>query len=238
MLNMRTLSQRSVRTVAPKRAAVSSRRSLRVEAKRNEVSVSYAKALVELADEKSKLEPVHAGTFPSIRFTFSISLMLIEPQACLQCAIIVNAIIMYSFICLLLCLSLQRRCNMKHLGLSGWCRTTNQFSRVVVCVPQTSFHLPTASMPADMDVVAALIKDNKKLTELIYNPVVANEKKREVLLMIGKEAGFQDYTNNFLNLLLQKDRLDLLEEICDSFEEQYCKLTDTEVSAASIYWVL
>lgn len=92
---------------------------------------------------------------------------------------------------------------------------------------------PTDSMPADMDVVAALIKDNKKLTELIYNPVVANEKKREVLLMIGKEAGFQDYTNNFLNLLLQKDRLDLLEEICDSFEEQYCKLTDTEVGAAS-----
>lgn len=68
MMNMRTMSQRTVRTVAPKRAAVSSRRSLRVEAKRNEVSVSYAKALVELADEKSKLEPVHAGTFRFVRF--------------------------------------------------------------------------------------------------------------------------------------------------------------------------
>lgn len=56
--------------MAPKRAAVSSRRSLRVEAKRNEVSVSYAKALVELADEKSKLEPVHAGTFSFVRLLF------------------------------------------------------------------------------------------------------------------------------------------------------------------------
>ncbi|MEW5297958.1 MAG: hypothetical protein WDW38_003744 [Sanguina aurantia] len=139
---MRTLAQRSVRAVAPRKVAAGRRSTVSVQAKRNEVSVSYAKALVELADEKSKLEPVHA----------------------------------------------------------------------------------------DMDVVAALIKENKKLTELIYNPVVANEKKRAVLLMIGKEAGFQDYTNNFLNLLLEKDRLDLLEEICESFEEQYCKLTDTEVA--------
>lgn len=31
-----------------------------LQARRSEVSDSYAKALVELADEKSKLEPVHA----------------------------------------------------------------------------------------------------------------------------------------------------------------------------------
>jgi hypothetical protein len=32
----------------------------RPQAKKNAVSTSYAKALVDLADEKSKLEPVHA----------------------------------------------------------------------------------------------------------------------------------------------------------------------------------
>lgn len=40
-------------------------------------------------------------------------------------------------------------------------------------------------------------------------------------------------SNNFLNLLVEKDRLALLEEICESFEELYCKLTDTQVLGAA-----
>lgn len=112
-----------------------------MQAKKNEVSESYAKALVELADEKGKLEAVHA----------------------------------------------------------------------------------------DVDALASLVKENKKLSALLSNPVVDAEKKRQVLLKIGKEAGFQAYTTNFLNLLCSKDRLALLDEICDSFEEFYCKLTDTQV---------
>jgi F-type H+-transporting ATPase subunit delta len=82
---------------------------------------------------------------------------------------------------------------------------------------------------ADVDAVAALLKENQKLYELIANPVVDAEKKRSVLTKIGKEAGFHQYTMNFLNVLVQKDRLALLDEICESFEEQYCKLTDTQV---------
>ena len=116
------------------------------QAKKNEVSESYAKALVDLADEKGKLEPVHA----------------------------------------------------------------------------------------DVDAVAALLKENRKLAELLGNPVVDADKKRAVLAKIGKEAGFQLYTINFLNLLVQKDRLALLDEICESFEEQYCKLTDTQVDNTSV----
>lgn len=127
---------------APSRAALRSRRVVTVQAKRNEVSESYAKALVELADEKGKLEAVHA----------------------------------------------------------------------------------------DVDAIASLVQNNKKLAELIMNPVVDAGKKRAVLQKIGKEAGFQAYTNNFLNLLVEKDRLGLLEEICEEFEELYCKLTDTQVA--------
>ena len=84
-------------------------------------------------------------------------------------------------------------------------------------------------MHADVDSVAALVKDNLKLRELLYNPVVEGDKKRAVIAKIGKEAGFQKYTSNFLNLLVEKDRLNLLSEICESFEEQYCDLTDTQV---------
>lgn len=51
---------------------------------------------------------------------------------------------------------------------------------------------------------------------------------------IAQEAGFNQYTVNFLNLLVKKDRMPLVEEICESFEEQYCKLTDTQVRPAAI----
>lgn len=83
---------------------------------------------------------------------------------------------------------------------------------------------------ADVDAVAALVKDNAKLRELLFNPVVEGDKKKAVVARLGKEAGFQQYTTNFLNLLVEKDRVGLLPEICESFEEQYCALTDTQVA--------
>jgi ATP synthase F1 delta subunit len=85
---------------------------------------------------------------------------------------------------------------------------------------------------ADVDSIAALVKDNQKLRELLYNPVVEDAKKKAVVAKITKEAGFQKYTSNFLNLLVEKDRMNLLSEICESFEEQYCDLTDTQVRYA------
>jgi F-type H+-transporting ATPase subunit delta len=111
-------------------------------ARRNDVSDSYAKALVELADEKNTLEQVHS----------------------------------------------------------------------------------------DVDAIAALVKENKKFADLMYNPVVEADKKKAVIQEIAKGAGFQKYTTNFLKLLVEKDRVNLLNEICESFEEQYCTMTDTQVA--------
>lgn len=70
--------------------------------------------------------------------------------------------------------------------------------------------------------------------ELWFNPVVDATKKKAVVAKISKEAGFQKYTTNFLNLLVEKDRVNLLNEICESFEEQYCVLTDTQVGACAV----
>jgi len=117
-------------------------RVIAMAGKRNDVSDSYAKALVELADEKNTLEQVHS----------------------------------------------------------------------------------------DVDAIAALVKENQKFADLMYNPVVEADKKKAVIQEIAKGAGFQKYTTNFLKLLVEKDRVNLLNEICESFEEQYCTLTDTQVA--------
>lgn len=136
------VGQRAFKASASRAAPKAARRAVVVMARKNEVSESYAKALVELADEKGKLEAVHA----------------------------------------------------------------------------------------DVDAVASLMKENKKLAELIMNPVVEADKKRAVLAKIAKEAGFQQYTINWLNLLVEKDRLSLVPEICESFEDLYCQMTDTQVA--------
>jgi F-type H+-transporting ATPase subunit delta len=88
------------------------------------------------------------------------------------------------------------------------------------------------SVHADVDTLAGLVSANQKLAELLFNPVVESGKKKAVVAKISKEAGFQKYTTNFLNLLVEKDRMNLLNEICESFEEQYCTLTDTQVRRA------
>jgi F-type H+-transporting ATPase subunit delta len=82
---------------------------------------------------------------------------------------------------------------------------------------------------SDVDAIAALVKENKKFADLMYNPVVEADKKKAVIQEIAKGAGFQKYTTNFLKLLVEKDRVNLLNEICESFEEQYCTMTDTQV---------
>ncbi|GBF89677.1 F-type H+-transporting ATPase subunit delta [Raphidocelis subcapitata] len=141
MQSLRSAQRASAFRSAAKPAAA--RRSVVMAAsKRNDVSDSYAKALVELADDKGRLEQVHA----------------------------------------------------------------------------------------DVDAVAGLIKENVKLRDLLFSPVIEGDKKKAVLAKVSKEAGFQQYTSNFLNLLVEKDRLNLLDEICESFETQYCELTDTQVA--------
>eukprot|EP00798_Chlamydomonas_sp_ICE-L_P016904 gene16904-23181_t len=128
------------RGAAPR--AVSRASTVRVQAVKNPVCEAYAKALIDLSDEKGKLEAVHT----------------------------------------------------------------------------------------DMETMGALLASNAAFKELLGNPVVEPEQKRLVLNKLVKEGDFNEYTNNFLNLLNVKDRLGLLDQILESFELQYCTLTDTQVA--------
>ncbi len=67
------------------------------------------------------------------------------------------------------------------------------------------------------------------MKDFLFNPVVADKRKRELLSSLANDAGLSKHTLNFLNLLLDQDRLVAIQEIFDQFEIQYCKLTDTQV---------
>lgn len=47
---------------------------------------------------------------------------------------------------------------------------------------------------------------------------------------IAAESDFEEFTTEFLELVLKQDRLEALEEICEAFENKYCAMTATEVA--------
>ena len=58
-------------------------------------------------------------------------------------------------------------------------------------------------------------------------------KKRQILDEIVKSSELQPYTANFLNILVDAKRIDLIKEIVKEFERVYNKLTDTELTVVS-----
>ncbi len=58
-------------------------------------------------------------------------------------------------------------------------------------------------------------------------------KKRNMISKIGREGSFNPVTTNFLQLLVDKGRIELLEDICEAYEAEYCKVTDTQARSAS-----
>ncbi|MCI0612415.1 ATP synthase F1 subunit delta [bacterium] len=59
------------------------------------------------------------------------------------------------------------------------------------------------------------------LRELFLNPAVPPQKRQKVLNDIGKKAGAHQLTLNFLRTLIHRDRLNLLDQIIVSAEQQF-----------------
>ena len=85
-------------------------------------------------------------------------------------------------------------------------------------------------MHADVDAMSAVLREDAKLADLLENPLVDGEKKKDVIKKIAGEAGFSDYTTNFMMLLVDKQRIEAASEVCAAFEDQYCRMTDTQVA--------
>lgn len=83
---------------------------------------------------------------------------------------------------------------------------------------------------SDIDALASVMKESEDIKNFLANPTVAEEKKKDLVKRIATESGFNQYTVNFLNLLIDGNRIDAINEICEAFENKYCDLTDTQVA--------
>ncbi|KAK4753868.1 hypothetical protein SAY87_001972 [Trapa incisa] len=85
---------------------------------------------------------------------------------------------------------------------------------------------------ADIEKVEKVFSDPKVL-QFFCNPTVGLEKKRKVIDEIADSSSLQPHTANFLNILVDSKRIDLINEIVKDFETVYNKITDTELAVVS-----
>ena len=85
---------------------------------------------------------------------------------------------------------------------------------------------------SDMDALSAVFLESADVAEYLESPGVNESAKKEMIATLGTEAGFNEYTLNFLNLLVDKQRMDCMSDVIEAFEAKYCELTDTQVCFA------
>ncbi|KAJ9675296.1 hypothetical protein PVL29_024307 [Vitis rotundifolia] len=84
----------------------------------------------------------------------------------------------------------------------------------------------------DVEKIEKVLSEEQVLN-FFCNPTIDIEKKRNVLDEIAKTSGIQPHTMNFLNILVDMKRIDLIKEIAKEFELVYNRLTDTELAVVS-----
>lgn len=78
-----------------------------------------------------------------------------------------------------------------------------------------------ADVERDLAAIAAIYKENRELPVLLASPSLGNAKRRAILMSIADKAGFCEMTRRFIDLLLEKSRLEILESIPDRFHKLY-----------------
>ncbi|XP_051126603.1 ATP synthase delta chain, chloroplastic [Andrographis paniculata] len=85
---------------------------------------------------------------------------------------------------------------------------------------------------ADVEKIEQLFSD-EAVQNFFNDPTVVDEKKREVLDEVVQASALQPHVANFLNILVDMKRIDLVKEIVKEFEAAYNKLTETEVAVVT-----
>ncbi|PKA51588.1 ATP synthase delta chain, chloroplastic [Apostasia shenzhenica] len=85
---------------------------------------------------------------------------------------------------------------------------------------------------ADMENLEKIFADNS-VQSFFNDPTVTDEKKIELIKEVGASSVLQPYTINFLNILVDMKRIDIIKEIVKEFEAYYNRLTATEVAVVS-----
>lgn len=85
---------------------------------------------------------------------------------------------------------------------------------------------------ADVEKIEKLFSD-PEVSAFFTNPTVDEEKKLDVIDEMVKSSELQPHVANFLNILVDMKRTDIVSDIVKEFELVYNSLTDTEVAVVT-----
>ena len=85
---------------------------------------------------------------------------------------------------------------------------------------------------ADVEKVDKIFSD-EEVFEFFTNPTIEDEKKKKVVEELAASSALQPQTANFLNVLLDGNRIELIKDTVKEFESVYNTLTDTELAVVS-----
>jgi F-type H+-transporting ATPase subunit delta len=66
---------------------------------------------------------------------------------------------------------------------------------------------------------SALLSSEAQMRRLFENPTIAAERRKEVFRGIAESLSYDTYVRNFLNRLIERNRLDLLSDIVTAYEK-------------------
>ncbi|CAK8562877.1 unnamed protein product [Lathyrus sativus] len=81
---------------------------------------------------------------------------------------------------------------------------------------------------ADVEKIEQLFSD-PKVFDYFCSPIVEDSAKRQLIIEFATASGFQPHTLNFLNILIDSQRIDEVLDIFKEFELVYNTITDTEL---------
>merc|ERR1711937_674724 len=80
----------------------------------------------------------------------------------------------------------------------------------------------------DLKVWMEVFKTEPQVRDFMFDPLSNVNEKAALVKDVVEKAGMQEYTNNFLNLLLDMGRFDQLEEIAQVFDEEIMEMQGTK----------
>ncbi|CAO2829784.1 unnamed protein product [Amaranthus hypochondriacus] len=85
---------------------------------------------------------------------------------------------------------------------------------------------------SDVDKIDKIFSD-EQVYAFFANPVISTEKKRQMLDEIVDSSKLQPHTANFLNILVDADRIELITDIVKEFDVVFNQITNTELAVVS-----
>lgn len=91
------------------------------------------------------------------------------------------------------------------------------------------------AIPNQLEAFQSLLEENAELRILFSTPAISVAKKRTVLSELASRLGLEPMTRNFLNVVIQHDRMNLLGEIAAAFRsllDERMGITVAEITTA------